>query len=272
MRIQRQKINASLWTLVNIVMIAFLVAGCAVPTPTPPPPTATLPPPSPTPTSTITPTPPPTATPLPTPTLDYQATLAANKTATAEAEMAAVQKDADKFGITLDPGKLVWKDSDTTLLNIEHYSSYRFAPAVDTPVKDFVIHTLVQWDSTSGLAGCGILFRTDEDLNQGAHYDFLLTRLQGSPHWVLNYFKFQKVQTNISGVPVYAKEINDALNSTNELMVVAKGSDLTVYINGKKMGNYKNDKLTEGLVGFSVWQESGTTNCEFSNNWLYVLD
>ncbi len=272
MRIQYRKIVASLWTVINVVAITALVTGCAAATPTPAPPTATLPPPTPTATATVTPTPSPTATLTPTATLDYQATLAFKNTATADAELAVVQKAATDLGITLDPGKLVWMDNESTPMSIEHYSSYRFFPVAGYAIKDFIIHTQVQWDSTSGLAGCGILFRTDEDINQGAHYDFLLTRLQGSPRWVLRYFKFQQVQTNISGSPVYAKEINDQPNSSNELLVLAKGSDLTVFINGKKMGSYKNDKLTEGQIGFSVWQESGSTSCEFSNNWLYVLD
>lgn len=273
MGICRRKKSDCIWMIVNIVLIAALTAGCSPAAPTPPPPTATLPPPTPTQTSTSTSTPPPpTATPLPTPTVDYYATLAANKTATAEAQLAAVQADMDQMGITMQPGKLAWTEPGPIPLDIENYSSYVFNPIVNYPLKDFVVHTHVKWDSTSGLAGCGIIFRADEDVNQGAHYDYVLTRLQGSPRWELDYFKFQKIQLPINGEAVYAKEINDEPNSSNELTVVAKGSDLTVYINNKKMGSYKNDKLTQGRVGLTVWQESGSTVCDFSDVWLYVLD
>jgi hypothetical protein len=37
------------------------------------------------------------------------------------------------------------------------------------------------------------------------------------------------------------------------------------------MKTVTNTKLEKGIVGLITWQESGVTDCAFSDNWLWVI-
>jgi hypothetical protein len=52
---------------------------------------------------------------------------------------------------------------------------------------------------------------------------------------------------------------------------VVKGNQFTPYINKDKLMTVTNDKIKNGILGFMVSQESGKTECKFSNScWLWL--
>jgi len=46
---------------------------------------------------------------------------------------------------------------------------------------------------------------------------------------------------------------------------------LQVYANGDRLGAFTDKTLSEGIVAYMAWQESGQTTCTFTNSWLWVF-
>lgn len=252
-------------TLVTIILLIATTAGCAGPTPTPAP-TET-----PTPLPTATATPLPTVTPTPTATVDRQATVSARVTATRIAREAEVVVELEKVGFKADSGTLVYDSKTPISMTLDSYNSYWPESVVTTALKDFVVHSDIQWDSTSGLAGCGIMLRAEDDLERGAQYLFDLMRLSGAPNWEIYYRKFNTWQNDIVSYR-FDNAILDEPNSVNEVVLVVQGDLIQGYINGKKLREGRYAKLSEGGIAFLAWQESGETTCTFRNTWVWALN
>lgn len=237
----------------------------AAPTDTPiptdtPEPTATPPP-------TDTPTPEPTATP------DLTGTAAVEATQAAEEAMAEVSQDLETVGVSATSGKLAWVSSETVVLKVNTYGEHDYQVIdPDLVVQDFVFQTDVTWDSSGGLAGCGLLFRAEEDLDRGANYEFLTIRLSGLPAWGVFRVDYNTIQDDLSPKNAFSSSINQKQGSSNTYTLIAKGNSFTFYANGDRMGTVFNSKLPEGLIAYVVSQESGETTCTFENSWLFVLD
>jgi hypothetical protein len=237
--------------------------------------------PSATPLPTDTPTLEPTTTPLPTdtPTLeptvtpDLTATAAIEATQAAEEAMAIVSKDLDVVGISATSGKLAWLSTESVTLKVTTYGerNYQFIDP-DLVVQDFVFQTDVTWESTGGLAACGVIFRAEEDLDRGAYYEFLTIRLSGLPAWGVFRIDYNTIQDDLSPKSPYSSSINQKQGSTNTYTLIAKGNSFTFYTNGDRMGTVFNSKLPEGLIAYQASQESGETSCTFENTWLFVLN
>lgn len=180
------------WIALALVF-GLLQTGCglglvATPTETPAP-THT---PAPTSTPEPTATPVPTDTPVPTPTTtpDVTATAAARATAAMEDKIAKIAPELEKLGIAPDSGSLVWQADDPISMTVTTYMEKTHYQITDDPVSDFVLFTDVTWNSSSGLAGCGLIFRADDDFDVGGQYAFLIMRLQAAPAWDIEYYKW----------------------------------------------------------------------------------
>lgn len=226
------------------------------------------------PTNLPTSTPRPTDTPVPTntPTPDRTATLAAAGTATATAVYERIQDDLTTYKIQPGEGHLLWASDDTFTLKAD---SHLEANSVEIPklgdVSDFILQSDVIWDSSSGLAGCGFILRSDADLNNGKQYRLLIIRLQSMPIWDLSTYENNQYVTVLNPDNFLSRDIRDKPNSKNRLAVVARGKEMTVYINGIKLGMVESNMRDNGLLAFLVYQESGTTTCKFTNSWVWDL-
>lgn len=272
--------------LISMLSIIFTgcnnskVAGVSTEAPTqPPPPTATstaVPP-----TSTVTPVPPtdtpvPTATKVPTATPDLKATLAAQATSTQEAINQMVAADLVKYGVDPKAGHVAWVMEDPAILDGSGYAQGFFNQIEDLGVvTDFVIQSEITWKTSGGLSGCGYIFRGPEDwdVSTSDFYILILLRLQGSPRWMIDYFKkglWQYSFPNAAGVR--STHINDQNENKNLVTLIAQGSTYTVYINGEKEQVAENNRIGEGRIAFTVYQNSGTSFCQFENGWVWVYD
>jgi len=261
------------------VVLGLLLSACAgaqaaAPSAMPPTsPPATL---SPTATATFTPVPPtatptaipPTATPSPTPNLT--ATAAARATETAAPILAMIDGELQKYDLSTQEGQLGWVHDPVTMKLDTYMEAQSQVDYPDLVVSDFVVHSDITWESTTGLAGCGLLLRSAEDFTKGQQYQFALVRLAGKPLWDIEYFRYGQFQYNITGLRD-APGVNFESGSTNKVTIVVQGNKMTVYINGEKLGAGMDNKLTDGIVSFLAWQESGETTCTFTNSWLWVL-
>ncbi len=248
--------------LLAVIMPACqLSAAQPTPTATPLPPTATA-------TATLeptaTPTPLPTETPVPTATPDRTATQAAE-------DKAMMQRELAEYGLTADTGYLAW-DGYPLPLTVTEYLETSFYKVIDVPVKDFIIKANVKWDTTSGLAGCSILFRQDGEFETENRYEFIWMRLQGAPAWDIERMEFGKFKRNVTLQVNYDTILQDKKGASNEMVLKVVGEEFKVWINGKESMTYTDKVIESGTISFASWQETGKTTCTFSDGWLWVMD
>ncbi len=258
----------SLLVSLLLLSVTSCVPALSQPTMTLPPPTATITQtPEPTATSTIT----PTETPTPTATPDWTATAAFRATESMETRLKLIAPSLELAGFTTDSGSLVYDNKKPISLAVESYNSYSPHWVTQQPLKDFILHVNITWDSTSGLAGCGILFRAEDDIERGARYRYDMLRLSGAPGYWMIYEKYNQIQNELIGyTPNQA--INAKPESINTIILVAQGDLFQVYINGAKMREARSSKLSEGGIALLATQESGKTVCQFENIWIWELN
>ena len=194
MKIKIYRISSHL--LIGWLSFVYFLSGCqaaalySAPTATVPPSNTPLPTKTPTPSPTLTftstPTLPPTATSTPNPT----GTARAKMSSTAEAAISKIAPELDKVGIKAGEGHIEWLDPDSYTLKVSNYLESQYVPIDTASLKDFVVHSDITWNSTSGLAGCGIIFHSDENIQKGGQLAFLLMRLQFQPGWDIEYWKY----------------------------------------------------------------------------------
>jgi hypothetical protein len=267
-RCRTWQIIAAFSILALVQMACALAAPQATPTPEPsstPVPTATA---TPTPTVTLTPT--ATATPTHTATPNRTGTAAVKATGTAEAQVAAVLPELEKLGFTNPPGRLAFYESRPVTLKVDSHWAFNPTFLDESIYSDFIMQSDVVWDSSSGLAGCGFIFRAEDDLEDGAKYEFDLMRLSGAPSWYLAYIKYNQQQNKLGSE--FSGTLKDDPNSQNTVAMVLKGANMQFYINGKRVHTVDYNKLSEGRIAIIAWQESGKTTCTFKNTWLWALE
>jgi len=228
----------------------------------------------------------PSATPLPptdlpAPTRTPEPTV--DRTATAEVvateEMAQLQElvapDLELAGYSLDEGQLGYAASEDKALTTNQFNSFTYdnLDSSHPSFANFVLGLDVQWDSETGIAGCEIAFRAEEDIEQGQHIRFRTLRLSGFPGWVVWLINFNEIQANLTAGGVQSSSaIKLASGSTNHYVLVADGTSFVVYANGERIGaGTMPARVSEGQILFSAWQESGLTTCTFSNIWVWEL-
>ncbi len=269
-----------------IILAALWMTGCnalgaqptatAAPTNTPLPTNTPSPEPTSTPVPTETPTftPSPTDTPLPTetstPTPDLTATRSVEATAEAEALVAEIQAELDEIGLSTDRGSLAWTSDGPVPIRITTFQTQDwFALADGQHFSDFIMRADVTWESTSGLAICGFWFRAESDDINAEHFEFWTVRLSGLPLWIVQLYEFNSLIANLAENTTAV--IDQSNGSTNTYILMAEGNLLTVYANGKRLGQVTITRRAEGLLTYLAWQESGDTTCTFDNAWIWDL-
>lgn len=241
-----------------------------VPTNTPIPPTETSTP-TETPTNTPVPTETPTPTPTKTPTPDYNATKTVVAKATQDALTAEIKAELETLGLPTE-GQLAWAGTEDQTISVSSYWESQYDLAADGKIfENFILKVDVQWDSKSGLAGCGVIFRADGKIENGKQYQLLMMRLSGAPAWDIEYYDNGKFVSNAMGEVKYNSVMDITGGATNTFYLLADKDKLSVYANGKRMGTTSSTTLTKGKIAWLTWQESGETTCSFKNAWVWQL-
>jgi len=278
-----------LWELLVIIALILFLSSCSSssqaaevePTNEPPAATATAKPtstpePTSTPLPTNTPTTKPTDTPAPTATAtpDLEATAAAEAAQVMAEALAGITSEIESIGYPTDTGELGWMQVEPIEILVEEYNGgYYDEFAENLVAKDFILETEITWESSSGLAGCGLFFRSEPNFEQGAQYELAFLRLSGLPAWNIVYSKYGELQKNVTGI-LTAGAINQEQGDTNTYLLIAEEGKFTLYINDQRIGSYydyANSRL-EGEFAFTGWQESGETTCTFDNTWIWLLE
>ncbi len=246
-------------------------------------------------------------------------------TATAEAP---IQEELTTYGINPANGHVAWVHPPAAL-SVTGYMQYDYVNQfMGTVAQNFVVSTDITWDTKTGLAGCGLVLRSNG--NQDALSQYLVIATRGANgHVVFNSMLDGKLR---NGIDYYAYGIDPNFNSqngaTNRLTVVGRGNTITIFTNGFQVGQAvagdqpilvlplaptqppadasaeqlaqfnqamsdHNDLVTgiegnfkpnlaiiqsdtpyfeRGFVAMVALNESGTTNCQFNNTWLWIVD
>ncbi len=263
--------------LFAVILVWMAVVGCRFSMGGTPEPTPTLAPtevPTNTPEPTSTPEPTPTITPTVTQTPDRTATSIVRATEQAQAawDMVGEELQSLQLGLDQSSGKLIWYTNEPTSLTVNTFGTYTTDKIIDEDIKDFVIHSKISWNSTSGLAGCGIIFHATDDLEFGPQYAFEMMRLSGAPAWDIVYYNYNQLQANLTDVR-FPGVINDKNDATNVVTIVKRGDEMRVFINGQSLNPVAySAKIEKGQVYFETWQESGETTCVFYDAWVWELN
>lgn len=265
-------------TVVIVLLLFQLACGISSPKPTatlPPANTATLVPLEDTPELTATKTPEPTATkalPTATATPNKTAIAAAKATSDVQEVVDLIADDLEDVGVSADQGRLGFYLPDEVKVSTNSYGGYALRTIGEEPFANFVLQTDVVWNSKSGLAGCLLSFRSEEDVIDGEQYRFYLMRLVNAPMWDFEYWDHGKWQSTMTGDVQFSDSIDDSQDGNNTLTFVVNGNDIIPYINGDEHKSVNSRELSEGFVSLGVFQESGETTCTYSNTWLWVLE
>lgn len=145
---------------------------------------------------------------------------------------------------------------------------YQWVPTGYSP-SSFVVRTNASWESASTTAdwwtsGCGFVFREGSD----SHYLFYLA-LDGNAYLIRN---------TSSGLVLLGQGYYGNVGTPSgkaELMLVANGDQLTLFVNGQRVYSRKDSSLSGGKLNLTLL--SGTnkdfgTNCEMKNIDLWIMD
>ncbi len=252
-----------------LAVLAFVVAACgggAAPAAT-----ATFSLATKTPAPTIAPT--EAASNTPEPTVDLTATADAENAAAMEQLRAYIEPDLVLAGHSLNVGDLAWIQTQKLDMVNNTPGSFQTNEMDSTySAANFVMGFDVTWDSTTGLAGCGVIFRAKDNIERGEQAVFATLRLSGLGGWDFELWKFGQYQANLTGSVRTSSSINLKGGSTNHYVVSADGTTVTAYANGERLGSTDlKASMSSGFFGFVDFEESGQTTCTFENTWIWAL-
>jgi len=252
-----------------ILLVLVLLSSCSTLAPTPatstPAPTDTLPP-------TETPLPTDTPTPVPTSTPDKTSTAAAQAAEISDAvlsELKALLPDTD---IPYEDGHLAWNQGKPMKVSLSGPGWDYVEVDKELAADNFILKSDITWEA-SGIIICGVIFRSEPNIEQGKQYHFAYLRLSGLPAWDIELFDFGRFKNSPTRTQ-YSNAIDQANGATNQVLLVAQDEQFTLYINRARQGRYfdYSKQRMDGSFAFQGSQDSGTGSCEFENSWIWVLE
>jgi hypothetical protein len=221
----------------------------------------------------------PTSIPLPTETPTHVPTSTPDRTATAAAEAAqvadSVRKELDDLlgdtEIPYEAGHLAWKQGKPLRVSLKGPSWDYVEVDQDLVGKNFILKSDVTWEA-SGIIICGVIFRSEENIEQGKQYKFSYLRLSGLPAWAIEVFEFGQFKNSPTKAQ-YSNSMNQGNGATNQVLLVAQDEQFTLFINRVRQGRYYDNskQRMDGTFAFHGSQDSGEGTCDFENSWVWAL-
>lgn len=129
---------------------------------------------------------------------------------------------------------------------------------------DFVLHTRIGWGPGATNDTCGLIFREEDNDN------FYITRIDRRG-W-LQFVEYRDDAPYDDTVRTNAIETDRLV--TNEMVVVANGGNMYVFVNGELAYDTYDTTHERGRVGVvaGTFDDSAAAGCDFSNIWVWDLD
>jgi hypothetical protein len=209
------------------------------------------------------------------PTEDKAGTRAAKEEETVAAQTDAagavageIEGKLDEVGEPMGSGSVVWMNPAPLEIDSSKpdFLSYQIIDGVE--VADFAYHANITWETKQkvGIVYCVVMFRIEGDLDTESWYMMRMGRISGAGHVL---FDIMSGWTIVGESGVFSGYIHDANGADNELILVAKANQFTVYVNGKQATVWWNTKVERGGFGLGTAQDTGSSTCTFSNNWIW---
>jgi hypothetical protein len=209
------------------------------------------------------------------PTVDREGTqeAKAEKTSAAETEYAGavlgeIEGKLDEVGERLGNGSVAWMYPDPVVIDSSkpNMVSYNLIEGVE--VANFAYHANVTWETKQkvGIVYCVVMFRIEGDLDTESWYMMRMGRVSGAGHVLFDVMRGWTIMGESGDISGY---IHDANGAENELILVAQANQFTVFVNGKQATVWWNTKVERGGFGLGTMQDTGSSTCTFSNNWIW---
>lgn len=213
---------------------------------------------------------PPTATPEP-----PKPEASEEITGTVSAKEEAVRQELPAYGIDPSTGSLAWVHPPARL-EVTGFQQFSAVNEFAGPVAgDFVLAADITWNTEFGDAACGYALRSTGFEEESSQYLAMLTRrdsgravFQSRENGIFN--ESDRFDVAASDFDPNFQFQND---TTNRFVVVAQGGVFTLFTNGAVIGQVTPQLLLDqGVVAFVTLSDSGTTICQFTNAWLWLLE
>lgn len=228
--------------------------------------------PSDTPKPTDTPAPTETSTPLPTATPDSTATAVFRATQSAADTMDEIESLLGSTDVSYKEGHLAWQQPDPLQIKLKGPSDDFLPVGEGLTASNFIFKADVKWEAT-GILMCGVVFRSEPNIEKGKQYQFIFLRFSGLPAWAIEVYEFGGFKNSPTDVKT-SNAVDLANGATNRIVLVVQDDNFTVYINDVRQGRYYDysKQRMQGAVGLMGTQDSGDGVCEFENSWVWSLD
>jgi hypothetical protein len=204
-----------------------------------------------------------------------QATTEALDQAATATAVAPIEAELRNYGIEPAAGQLGWVHPPVNIY-VEDYLGFDYANQfLETVAADFVVAADITWATQYGSAGCGFVVRSDGD--EEAFTQNLIIATRGAQGHV-GFIVMREGEVIVEeSEDIYANGIDPLFewqnDTTNRIVVVGQEDTFTIYTNGTKIGEQTIEAgIDKGFVAFVALNESGFTNCQFDNAWLWLLN
>lgn len=102
---------------------------------------------------------------------------------------------------------------------------------------------------------------------------FECTLISGLPAWEIGVYENGRFKNSFTKAH-FSDAIDLDKKATNQVLLIARDEQITLYINGVRQGRYYDysKQRMEGVFGFSANQESGESSCNLENSWVWALE
>jgi len=159
----------------------------------------------------------------------------ADRAATAQAA-GPLLAELPTYGVDPSQGELAWVHPPITISVSGFLASDFENRYLGTVARDFVMSSDITWNTTTGVSGCGFVFRSDG--NEDAANQYLAVASRGGNGRVI--FQSMVDGQSKNAVDIYAYGQDPSFqwrnDTTNRLTVVGRGKVFTFYTNGVRVG------------------------------------
>lgn len=191
--------------------------------------------------------------------------------ATAAVE-APIRAELATYGVDPSVGRVGWIHPPADMV-VEGYKQFDYINQfAGTLAADFVVSGDITWNTDTGISGCGFVIRSNGQEEALDQYMVIITRGGSGTAFFVKMADGEVIRQD----NVYANGIDPAFewqnDFTNRLTVVGRGDTFSIYTNGTFIADYTASEYDRGFIFMVALSESGRTQCQFNNTWLWLME
>lgn len=124
--------------------------------------------------------------------------------------------------------------------------------------RDLVIGTTMNWEAAPATTGCGLMFRATGDAN------YLLAYIDQTGGYGISQRQGDAFLPGLYG------QVVPFTGTTHNLVVIARGSEILLYVDGLLSGRLPAEPVEGGIGNAVINFDPVNTSCQFSDTWLWT--